>query len=191
MHCRVISQNVFLALISASVFWEQGEICNFFHVPQRTDLPINHTKKKRCWWGWVALYHGENNRGFHFHDSICVFHCSATYWQILVWRLWTRVFRKGLKIGFFLESVWLNILHCQVIKKCSNFRMHNRTENDSLWDLGEEQLLMITWILEGILLPIVGVVGVVGNAISLVVIHKVSFRPLWLSTDPIQTNQPL
>ena len=56
--------------------------------------------------------------------------------------------------------------------------MHNRTENDSLWDIGEEQLLMITWILEGILLPIVGVVGVVGNAISLVVIHKVSFRPL-------------
>ena len=56
--------------------------------------------------------------------------------------------------------------------------MHNRTKNGSLWDLGEEQLLMITWILEGILLPIVGVVGVVGNAISLVVIHKVSFRPL-------------
>ena len=58
------------------------------------------------------------------------------------------------------------------------FRMQNQTEN-SLWDIGEEELLMITWIFEGILLPIIGVVGIVGNAISLVVIHKVSFKKTW------------
>ena len=35
-------------------------------------------------------------------------------------------------------------------------------------------VMVITWILKGLLLPVVGVAGVVGNAISLVVIHKVS-----------------
>ena len=35
-------------------------------------------------------------------------------------------------------------------------------------------VMAITWILKGLLLPVVGVAGVVGNAISLVVIHKVS-----------------
>ena len=35
-------------------------------------------------------------------------------------------------------------------------------------------VMVITWILKGLLLPVVGVAGVVGNGISLVVIHKVS-----------------
>ena len=38
-------------------------------------------------------------------------------------------------------------------------------------------VMVITWILKGLLLPVVGVAGVVGNAISLVVIHKVSRAP--------------
>ena len=37
------------------------------------------------------------------------------------------------------------------------------------WEITEDTLLLITWVLEGVLLPIVGAVGVLSNIASLMV----------------------
>ena len=40
------------------------------------------------------------------------------------------------------------------------------------WEITEERLLLITWVLEGVILPAVGIVGILGNIASLVVSAK-------------------
>ena len=37
------------------------------------------------------------------------------------------------------------------------------------WEITEDRLLLITWVLEGVILPVVGIVGILGNIASLVV----------------------
>ena len=53
----------------------------------------------------------------------------------------------------------------------------NETNSSSvLWSLSEQHLQTITWLLEGLLLPVVGLLGVLGNLVSLRVIHRTDLK---------------
>ena len=57
------------------------------------------------------------------------------------------------------------------------------TDSSSVsWSLSKDHLQTITWILEGLLLPMVGLVGVLGNLVSIYVIHRadLTLKPSFL-----------
>ena len=55
-------------------------------------------------------------------------------------------------------------------------RMSGTNSSSVSWSLSEDHLQTITWVLEGLLLPTVGLVGVVANLVSLRVIHRADLK---------------
>ena len=57
-----------------------------------------------------------------------------------------------------------------------NLRMSGTNSSSVSWSLSQDHLQTITWVFEGLLLPTVGLVGVLGNLVSLRVIHRADLK---------------